>query len=365
MIIKKTPLYKEHIEQGGTMVEFAGYHLPITYSSIKNEHSVVRQKVGVFDVSHMAEFFISGESATRFLQNITVNDVAKLSIGQVHYSLMCNKNGGIIDDLLLYKKDNGYMMVVNAANHQKDLEWLHKNKDNKNLSIKDISKETGLLALQGPRSRELLKKIVNDDIKSILFYHFKNFNINGIEVLISRTGYTGELGYEIYSNAKDLPVLWKYILKNGEKFGIQPVGLGCRDTLRMEMKYLLYGLDIDSNINPIEAGLGWVTKLEKKEFIGKNALLNIRKNLTRKMVCIKMLERAIPRTGNAIYFNGKVIGEVTSGTMSPSLGHGISMGFVLLKNAEIGVNVFIDIRGNMKKGIIIKAPFYKGGSLLN
>ena len=365
MAIKKTPLYGKHTENGGRMVDFAGYLLPISYSSIKEEHNNVREKVGLFDVSHMAEFLISGSSATDFLQKMTVNNVRKLSIGEVQYSLMCYEDGGIVDDLLIYKNVNNYMMVVNAANHQKDLEWLKKNSNGYNLDIKDISNKTGLLALQGPKSRALLEQILGMEINSMGFYQFRNYLIDGIKVMISRTGYTGELGYEIYSNSRDISNLWDQIMSVGKKFDIQPAGLGCRDTLRLEMKYMLYGSDISRDTNPFEAGLGWVTKLEKQSFIGKNALLKSQNKLKKKIVCIQMLERAIPRNKNKIYFEEKIIGEITSGTMSPSLGQGISIGYVTSKNVRIGSNVFIDIRGKKKKGFIVKPPFYKNGSLLN
>ena len=362
MALKKTPLFEEHKSNGGKMVEFAGYSLPISYSSINEEHNAVREKVGVFDVSHMGEFIISGSGSFNFLQKITTNDLRKLRFGQAQYSLMCNENGGIIDDLIIYKKRNDYLLVVNASNREKNLKWLKKHQES-NVLIKDISESIGLLAIQGPKSRDFLKPLI--DIYDLPFYHFEYGFVKGIDVMISRTGYTGELGYEIYVKSKNLIKLWRSLLLEGKVFGIKPVGLGCRDTLRMEMRYHLYGLDMDENVNPIEADLSWVTKFNKDYFIGKNKLKNVRTNPQKKLVCIEMTERAIPRTGNNILFNNKIIGKVTSGTMSPSLKRGICIGYVDSKNLQIGVLVSIDIRGKKKKGHIADSPFYKNGSLMN
>ena len=364
MTSKKTPLFEEHISNGGKIVEFAGYSLPISYSSISHEHNTVREKVGIFDVSHMGEFIISGPDSFNFLQKITTNDLRKLKFGQAQYSLMCNDNGGIVDDLIIYKKQNDYLLVVNASNREKNLKWLKKNQE-RNVLIKDISESIGLLAIQGPKSRKLLDKISDVDIKKIPFYHFRYGFVKGIDVMISRTGYTGELGFEIYVKSENLIELWRIFLQVGKEFGIKPVGLGCRDTLRMEMRYHLYGLDIDENTNPIEAGLSWATKFNKGHFIGRNRLINAHKNSQKKLICIEMAERAIPRSGNNILLNNKIIGEVTSGTMSPSLKKGICMGYVESKISQIGVPICIDIRGKKKKGVIVDSPFYKNGSLLN
>ena len=364
MTCKKTPLYEEHKKNSGKIVEFAGYSLPISYSSISQEHNAVREKVGVFDVSHMGEFIISGPDSFTFLQKVTTNDLRKLRFGQAQYSLMCNHNGGIIDDLIIYKKQNEYLLVVNASNREKNLKWLKKHQ-NSNVLIKDVSESIGLLALQGPKSRKLLNKIIDIDIKKLSFYHFQHGSVKGINAMISRTGYTGELGYEIFVKSENLVKLWRSILSEGKEFGIIPVGLGCRDTLRMEMRYHLYGLDIDESINPIDAGLSWVTKFGKEHFIGRNELINFQKKSQKKFVCIKMAERAIPRTGNNILFNNKVIGKVTSGTMSPSLKKGICIGYVESISAQSRSPISIDIRGKKKKGYIVDSPFYKNGSLLN
>jgi len=363
MTCKKTPLFEEHKKNGGKIVEFAGYSLPISYTSISQEHFTVREKVGVFDVSHMGEFIISGSDSFNFLQKLTTNDLKKLRFGQAQYSLMCNQNGGILDDLIIYKKKNDFLLVVNASNREKNLKWLKKHQGS-NVFINDISDSIGLLAVQGPKSRKLLNQLSDMDIDKLPFYHFQYGSVEGINVLISRTGYTGELGFEIYIKSKHLIQLWRTILSKGEEFGIAPVGLGCRDTLRMEMRYHLFGSDINENINPIEAGLSWVTKFGKEYFIGKNKLIDIRKNSPKKMVCIEMAERAIPRTGNKIIFNNKIIGKVTSGTMSPSLKKGICIGYVESKKSQTGLSILIDIRGKKKKGYIVDSPFYKDGSLM-
>ena len=363
MASKKTPLYEEHKKNDGSIIEFAGYSLPISYSSINQEHNTVREKVGVFDVSHMGEFIISGSDSLNFLQKVTTNDLRKIRFGQAQYSLMCNEKGGIIDDLIIYKKRNDYLLVVNASNREKNLKWLKKHQ-NSNVLIKDISDSIGLLAVQGPNSRKILNQFFDIDINKLSFYHFQYGSIKGFNAMISRTGYTGELGYEIFVKSKNLIELWKTILSTGEEFGIAPVGLGCRDTLRMEMRYHLYGLDIDEKINPIEAGLSWVTKFNKGFFIGRDKLLKLNKNFQKKLVCIEMAEKAIPRTGNSIIFNDKIVGKVTSGTMSPSLKKGICIGYIESMYYQKKGKIFIDIRGKKKEGCIVDSPFYKNGSLL-
>jgi len=356
MASKKTPLYEEHKKNDGSIIEFAGYSLPISYSSINQEHNSVREKVGVFDVSHMGELIISGSDSLNFLQKVTTNDLRKLRFGQAQYSLMCNEKGGIIDDLIIYKKRNDYLLVVNASNREKNLKWLKKHQ-NSNVLIKDISDSIGLLAVQGPKSRKILNQLFDLDFNKLSFYHFQYGSIKGFNVMISRTGYTGELGYEIFVKSQNLIELWKIILSTGKEFGISPVGLGCRDTLRMEMRYHLYGLDIDEKINPIEAGLSWVTKFNKGFFIGRDKLLKLNKNSQKKLVCIEMAEKAIPRTGNSIIFNNKIVGKVTSGTMSPSLKKGICIGYIESSYYQKKGEVYIDIRGKKKKGCMFILPF--------
>ena len=360
----KTKLYDTHVSLKGHLVPFGGYLLPTHYSSIKNEHELVRSKAGLFDVSHMGELIISGNDAFSFLQKVTVNDLELLKVGQAQYSAMCFEDGGIVDDLIVYRQEDYFMMVVNAANRKKNLNWLKKNCEY-NVAIKDISDEMGLLAIQGPRSKDILQSLTDSNLSSIEFYNFINGKITGHNAVISRTGYTGELGYEIYVSSDNINHVWNRIMDAGSEHGLGPAGLGCRDTLRLEMKYPLYGNDINETTNPIEAGLGWITRLGKNDFIGKSALIEKKKKVNRRLVCIEMTERAIPRNGCRIYNDNELVGTITSGTMSPSLGRGIGLGYVNIPFTEAGVELQIDIRGNRKGCMIIKPPFYKKGSLLD
>jgi len=361
---KNTPLLDRHIELGGNMINFGGYLLPSHYSGINLEHLAVRSKAGLFDVSHMGEFIISGSDAESFLQKVTVNDVANLSVGQAQYSAMCYANGGIIDDILIYKKKNEFMLVVNAANNEKDLDWLNSHAQG-DIRIENMSDNIGLVAIQGPRSRNILQTLTDSKLTNIQFYHFVEGRLNGIKAIISRTGYTGELGFEIYASSDDIGEIWDAIMKTGQDKGLEPAGLGCRDTLRMEMKFALYGNDIDDSSNPIEAGLGWITRLGKTDFMGKNALLEAKQNITRRLVCLEMTERAIPRQGCIILINDEIVGTITSGTMSPSLENGIGIGYVNRPFDKSGTELLVDIRGKMKSAIVVKPPFYKNGSLMD
>ena len=364
MSAKKTPLYDRHIELGGNVMNFGGYLLPTQYSGIKQEHNAVRSKAGLFDVSHMGEFIVSGPNAESFLNKMTVNDVTSLSVGQAQYSAMCTKNGSIVDDLLVYKKENDFMLVVNASNLEKDLNWLNSHKTD-DMSIEDVSDQTGLIAIQGPRSRDTLQTLTDTNLSNIQFYHFKDGKVSGKDAIIARTGYTGELGFEIYASSDDIGEIWDAIMDAGADKGLSPAGLGCRDTLRMEMKFALYGNDIDETTNPLEAGLGWITRLGKDDFMGKKALLEAKANVTRRLVCLEMTERAIPRQGCPILMNDESVGIITSGTMSPSLETGIGIGYVDLPFDRSGTELVVDIRGKMKVAIVVKPPFYKSGSLMD
>ena len=360
----KTPLYDMHIGFGGNMVSFGGYLLPTHYNGINHEHNLVRSKVGLFDVSHMGEFIISGNDAQSFLQKITINDLESLDVGQAQYTAMCYDDGGIVDDLLLYKDEDKFMMVVNANNIEKDMEWLNKNLKG-HIKLNDVSNQKGLLAIQGPRSRDVLQTLTDINLSSIEYYHFINGKIAGIDSIISRTGYTGELGYEIYVNSDVVLDIWDKLLDAGSYYGIEPVGLGCRDTLRIEMKYPLYGNDIDETTNPLESGLGWITKINKESFIGKNAIIDLKRKIQRRLICIEMNDRSIPRNGCLIYKYDELVGIITSGTMSPSLEKGIGIGYVKIPHTEAGTNLEIDIRGKIKGSTVIKPPFYKKGSLMD
>jgi len=358
--MKRTKLYNKHIELGAKMVEFAGYEMPVQYSSIIDEHNAVRNSVGVFDVSHMGEVIVKGNQAFDFIQYITINDVAKLAAGKVQYTAMCYENGGIVDDLLLYQlDDNEFMLVINASNIEKDLEWMHKN--NKfDAEIINESDEYSLFAVQGPNSKKTLAKICKSGL-DMEYYHFQISECEGTEIIISRTGYTGELGYEIYFKGSEEEALkiWNKIFEAGTQYKIKPVGLGARDTLRLEMGFCLYGNDIDRTTNPIEAGLGWITKIKKGDFIGRDILRKIKENgVERKLVAITSNEKIMPRHGYGIFNNnGKKIGVITSGTLSPVLGKPIAMGYVKKEFAEIDTTVTIQVRNKEVTGIVVKLPF--------
>ncbi len=322
--MKRTPLYEKHRKLGAKLVNFAGFEMPIQYAGIIKEHEAVRNSAGLFDVSHMGEFIISGDEAEGFLDYVMINDVVSLQPWQAQYSAMCYEDGGIIDDVIIYRYPDHFMVVVNAGNKEKDLDWLMAHKP-ENINILDMSDRIGLLAIQGPRSRDILNQITDIDLNDINFYWFTVGNIDGNSATISRTGYTGELGFEIYADPKSIIKIWDAIFSvRGE--AIDPVGLGCRNTLRMEMKYALYGNDIDETTNPIEAGLGWIAKLGKDDFIGKDALVEAKANIARRLVCLEMTERAIPRQGCPILMNDEILGPITSETMSPSFEKGIGIG---------------------------------------
>ena len=356
---KKTSVYEEHVKAGAKIVEFAGYLMPIQYTGIMQEHKRVRSTVGMFDVSHMGEFKFSGSGAEGFLQKMTINNVTKLNVGQAQYSAICYDDGGIIDDLLLYKFEDHFLMVVNASNIEKDWNWLKEHKPD-NVTMENISEQITLFAVQGPKSVELLQKLTDVDLSEIKFYHYVEGEIAGSKMIISRTGYTGELGFELYMENQFGVNLWQSILGTGKEFDIEPIGLGARDTLRLEMKYCLYGNDIDKTTNPYEAGLGWITKLKKGDFNCKDALVKIKADgLTRKLVGFTMTGKAFPRHNYPIFKNGEQIGYVTSGTFSPMLNIGIGLGYVQNEFSDIGNEIKIEIRKKMEPAVVVETPFYK------
>lgn len=358
--MKRTKFYNIHKNLNAKIVEFAGFEMPIQYSSIIQEHKAVRQSVGVFDVSHMGEIFIKGKDAFDFVQYITINDVSKLFPGRVQYSAMCYEDGGIVDDLLVYKiADDEFLLVVNASNIQKDFDWMNKN--NKfDIQILNRSDEFSLLAVQGPDSLNTLQKISDKKIE-LEYYHFTTMKIAGVNMLVSRTGYTGELGFELYFEGDENTAekVWNTIFEAGKEFNIQPVGLGARDTLRLEMGYCLYGNDIDQTTNPIEAGLGWITKLNKNNFVGKDALLKAKENLKRKLVAMLSEEKTFPRHGYDISANGRKIGTITSGSVSPSLDKAIALGYVEKDFSAVDTEVNFVVRGKEFPAKVVKLPFYK------
>lgn len=367
--MKNTALTEVHIGLGAKMAEFAGYNMPISYAGIREEHEAVRNHVGVFDVSHMGEFIIRGKHALDLIQKVTSNDASKLKIGQAQYSCMPNGTGGIVDDLLVYRLaesmgdagEPAYMLVVNASNIQKDWDWISKH-NSYGATMLNISDETGLLAVQGPKAIELLQKLTSVDLSAIPYYHFQKGTLAGIDnVLISATGYTGAGGFELYVENKHLLHLWNEIFKIGNDYKLQAVGLGARDTLRLEMGFCLYGNDIDDTTSPLEAGLGWITKLDKADFNGKQLMLDQKKNgLQKKLVGFIIEDRRVPRHGyRVINVNEEVIGVVTSGTQSPSLNIPIGMAYVPIAYAKEGTQIKVEMGSKSVNAKVCKIPFYK------
>jgi aminomethyltransferase len=352
-----------HKELGAKMVEFAGFEMPIQYKNgIIFEHKAVRTSVGVFDVSHMGEFEISGPDALAFVQKVTTNDASKLFPGKVQYSAMCYHHGGIVDDLLVYRLDeNKFMFVVNAANIEKDFNWCLENAKDFDVQLKNISDEINLLAVQGPNSLKTLQKLTDTDLNSMKYYTFQNGKLADVDMIISRTGYTGELGFELYFRG-DFSVakhVWDAIFEAGKEFNIEPVGLGCRDTLRLEKGYCLYGNDIDETTNPIEAGLGWITKLEKGLFNGSEVIAKVKEEGPRRRLVgfVSDENRFIPRHNYKIYSQGKEIGYVTSGNISPMLEKPIGMGYVQTEFSNEGTEIQIESRGKLFAAKVVKLPF--------
>lgn len=362
--IKRTALFDKHQALGAKIVPFAGFEMPLQYEGVIKEHLAVRTTAGAFDVSHMGEFIVKGKNAEKFLNYVVINDVNKIEIGQAQYSAMCYKDGGIIDDLLIYRYHNYYMLVVNASNIEKDFDWLNEHLFD-DVTLENRSDEISLIALQGSKSREILSKISESDIDELPFYHFIEGKVAGCDVTIARTGYTGELGFEIYGKNDDIPKVWDALFNIGAPFGLAPVGLAARDTLRLEMKFCLYGNDIDETTHPYEAGLGWITKVDKGDFIGREAIVERKANMERRLVCVEMLDKAIPRQGYEIFIGVEKIGYFTSGGQSPSLQKGIGLAYINRPHTKSGTEVEVEIRGKRKKAIIVKPPFYKDGTSLN
>lgn len=348
---------------GAKMVPFAGYHMPVQYEGVTTEHQTVRESVGVFDVSHMGEFLVSGENALALLQKITSNDVSKLEIGDAQYSCFPNEDNGIVDDLICYRiKENEYLLVVNASNIEKDWNWISKFNETFEAELKNISEEYSLLAIQGPKAIVAIQSLSSINLSEIPFYTFKIGDFAGIEnVIISATGYTGSGGFEIYCKNEEVIQIWDKVFEAGADYGIKPIGLAARDTLRLEMGYCLYGNDIDDATSPIQAGLGWITKFTK-DFVNAEALAKEKIDKPERcLVAFELKERGIPRNGyDIINGDGISIGNVTSGTMSPSLQKGIGMGYVPRMYAKVGTQIQIQVRKKAIPATIVKLPFYKG-----
>jgi aminomethyltransferase len=360
--MKKLVLDQVHKDLGARIVDFAGYAMPVQYEGLKAEHEQVRQKVGVFDVSHMGEFFVSGNEALSFLQSVTSNDVSKLSPGKVQYSCLPNDQGGIVDDLLIYcLTENHYMLVVNASNIEKDFNWLQSHLPSQGALLLNESDDYSLFAVQGPRAAAALQSLTDIDLPSMKYYTFDQGVFAGkSNVIVSATGYTGAGGFEIYVKNEDAEAVWQAIMEAGKGEDIKPIGLGARDTLRLEMGFCLYGNDIDDTTSPLEAGLGWITKFTK-DFINSDSLkAQKEQGVQKRLKGFEMIDRGIPRQGYAIKNkDGEVIGAVTSGTQSPSLGKAIGMGYLNKGYWEEETEIFIEIRNRSLKAKVVKIPFYK------
>jgi aminomethyltransferase len=360
--LRRTPFYEKHKALGARIVEFAGFEMPIQFTSIIDEHLAVRSNVGVFDVSHMGEIEIRGPDALSFVNYITINDASQLELWQVQYSALCYPDAGLVDDLLVYRLPDRYVLVVNAANIEKDYEWIVANKRG-NVEIRNNSYETGQLAIQGPNAESVVQQVTDLALSEMPYYWAAATKAAGADVLISRTGYTGEDGFEIYMDARDGSLVWDALFSAGRDRGIKPIGLGARDTLRLEMKYCLYGSDMDQTTSPLEAGLAWITKLEKEEFIGQEALIRQKEEgVQRRLVAFEMQGHEIPRPGFDIFVEEKSVGRVTSGTFSPSLRKGIGLGYVDRPHTKSGTLLSVMVRGRAAAAQIVKPPFYKHGT---
>jgi len=359
--MKDIRLAQKHIELGAKIVPFAGYNMPVQYEGVNIEHDTVRNGVGIFDVSHMGEFILKGENAEALIQKVTTNDISTIPDGKAQYTCMPNGKGGIIDDLIIYKiNDKEFFLVVNASNIQKDWDWISSHND-MNVDMQNLSDEYSLFAVQGPKASEAMQSLTSVNLSDMGYYTFQINTFAGVpDVIISATGYTGAGGFEIYVKNTDAEKVFEAIMNNGDSFGIKPIGLAARDTLRLEMGFCLYGNDIDDSTSPIEAGLGWITKFNKN-FIDADYLKKQKEEgVQRKLVAFEMIDRGIPRHDyDIVDANGDKIGKVTSGTMSPSLKIGIGLGYVTINNSKLDSEIFIQIRGKGVKAKVVKAPFYK------
>lgn len=361
MELKRTPLYDEHRLAGAKMIDFGGWEMPVQYAGVLDEHRNVRNNAGLFDVSHMGEIEVKGKDALDFVQYMVTNDVSKIQDNQILYTLMCTPDGGVIDDFLIYRiHEEHFILVVNAANTDKDFAWLQENSKFYEVRLENRSDEYSLLALQGPKAQKILQKLTSLDLNEIKPFSFKHWEVDGVLCMISRTGYTGEDGFEIYFSPEYAVQLWKKILEVGAEEGVQPIGLGARDTLRFEAKLPLYGNELGPEITPLEAGLSFFVKLDKEKFIGKEALLKQKEEgIPRKLVGLEMIERGIARSHYPIQCEGKEIGFVTSGSFAPTLNKNIALGLIAAEYAEEGKTLDIMIRGKAVKAQISSSLFYK------
>ena len=363
--LKRTPMYDEHVAAGAKMVPFAGFEMPVQYKTgIIAEHNAVRTHAGLFDVSHMGELEVRGPQALDLIQYVTTNDVSKLVVGQAQYSVICREDGGCVDDCIVYRFDDHYMIVVNASNKDKDRDWIWHHADKFDVELEDKSDDVALIAIQGPKAQEILQRLTRTDLESIKYYHFAEGQVDTVQAVISRTGYTGEDGFELYVDSNAGVKLWRALLQAGSVDGLIPTGLGCRDSLRLEMGYALYGNDIDDKHTPLEAGLAWVTKLDKADFIGKAALQKQKEaGVRQRLVGFVLKDKGFPRHGYEVRYNGEPGGEVTSGTVSPSLEQGVGLAYVPAEAAKPGSEIEIVVRDKAIKAEVTRPPFYKHGTV--
>lgn len=356
---KKTPLHEQHERAGARIVPFAGYLMPIQYAGIIEEHQAVRQAMGMFDLSHMGEFTVTGKDALAAIDSLMTNDVSGLDASQIRYTPMCYPDGGIVDDLLVYRFADQLMLVVNAANISTDLAWIRDNVS-PDISVEDVSDETALIAVQGPNSAAFLQRFTDAELAHIDYYHFSTDQFAGVQAVISRTGYTGEDGFELYLKSNEAPAVWQELLEAGMPDGLKPVGLGARDTLRLEAGYMLYGNDIDATTSPLEAGLNWTVKFGDSNFVGREALERQKaEGVRRRLMAFEMLDRSIPRAHFSLFRGEQQIGEATSGTYSPTFGRGIGLGYVQVDAARPGTEINIDIRAQPHPAKLVRKPIYK------
>jgi len=359
--LKRTPIYQDHLRLGAKMVPFAGYEMPVQYTSLKDEHLTVRSNVGIFDVSHMGEIRFKGPNALETLSWLTTNDVTKLQRGEAQYSLLPNETGGLVDDIIIYciEPRQEYLVCVNASNKDKDFAWMLSH--NKGATITDESDLWGQIAVQGPKALALLEKVLNFKISAMAPFKWESVPWKDNLLMVATTGYTGEKGAEIFVPSATASLLWCALLEQGQEFGVKPIGLGARDTLRLEMKYSLYGHEIEENINPFAAGLGWVIKPSIKDFVGKSEMLKQKElGLPLILVGFKLLEKGIPRQGYTLFsFDNQEMGKVTSGTLSPSTNDPIGLGYVWTQYSKLGSEIYVDIRGRKTKALVVPTPFVR------
>ncbi|RKY72441.1 MAG: glycine cleavage system aminomethyltransferase GcvT [Candidatus Latescibacterota bacterium] len=359
---KVTALHQIHLNLGAKMVRFAGWQMPVQYTSISEEHRLVRESAGLFDLSHMGEIRLRGKGAFQLAQRLVTNDLARLNPGEVLYAPMCNPHGGILDDLLVYRTDQeDFLLVVNAANTEKDYAWIKRqSKEDAGVQVENISEEISLIALQGPKAEEILTGLTEANLSQLPYYHFTRVEVGGVSAFLSRTGYTGEDGFELYIAWPEAPKLWNFLLQAGKSCTLKPIGLGARDTLRLEMGYRLWGNDIDETTSPFEAALDWTVKLNKGDFIGRKALEKQKKEgVRRRLVGFQMESRIAPRKGYPLFAEALKIGEVTSGSFSPTLQKGIGLGYVKLQYTRPGTSISVGIRGGNYPARIVHLPFCK------